>query len=492
MGLGVTTMNIKRWLTVGIVCGMALSARILVRATPNAFRYAFVTSEDGARPAKPIIISSIDPDSPGELAPLYTVPVPDDGGPNALSFRKALSSPDGNWIALIFWAWGVGIQEAEIEIVKAATGEVLRVTDYPINIYDNDESTLERIPLAVWSPDSRYLAFDALKLDGKLWHSVPFEGDLYERPFESAVFVYSMEKRQIINPAGYGSGWTTWYTWSADSTQIASASVKDLRVWLETHSITGKAPIGPIDIEYAQSLPNGLCYLRWSPDARYLSFVSDCDYSYLSFYKEVYVIELTTRKITQVTNYSQQLGPSPDNWASSYPEPVWFDSNTLLVGAGAWRGQGVSAHIEETALYRWTTNNKIVLAKTWTTDWTQNPISREFAYLTLKYTLDSALINGYSTIDTLNIGAIQGDKLVTKLELSSTGCTPMWSPDGRILACSQNQGTRAIFQPDGDRTVSYAWETMFVNIETNRITQYMPPIEKDGATIAVVGWIRLP
>lgn len=489
-----------RLFAVGIIVMLyaASPMDVHIKAQASILKYAYATYSSDTFPVPTVTINAVDPANPGNATVLFTLPVPYHEPPYYLSFRRALPSPNGKWIALIFWAWGAGWSAAEITVVNVVTGEIHNVADYPINLYDDDVSTLDGIKLAAWSPDSHYLAINVFLEDGKILKGGPGSGDADVNKLSNAIFLYSIETNKLINltAADAPHSWSTWFVWSKDSTQLATAtepsvvSNNDSQITLEIYDIAHRKRQTSILVPNHPNwnwLPTGLCFLTWSPDGRYLSFVMDCDSSAFN-YKDVYIAEVASGKITQLTDYKNRLGTPGNDYAGSYPEPVWYDEHTLLVGAVVWQGYGGTTHVEETVTYQWPKGDSITASHEWGTGWVLNPVSREIAYLTETFKSDESSINGSFEVKTLRIDTFNGQTLTQKISLPVSWGQLSWSPDGLTLAYNVDVPTSVTEQ--GAATY-YLWETTFIDKSSGRITRYTPPVDRHTTT-RIVGWIVAP
>jgi hypothetical protein len=442
-----------------LLLNLALPLDPPINAQAGIFRYAYVTY-DRSFPVTTIKLNSIDPAILGEsqtllTIPAPTIPVPNTDSPAYLWFCSALPSPNGEHIAIRFCAVGGGWSAAEVIMVNVVSGKTYNITDHPVILYNNDLSTMEYVRSIEWSPDSRYLALDMLFDNGKLAKGGPNAVNMDSKALSSAIFAYSLETQHLID---LGSDkkpgvWSTWFAWSNDSKYIATATITyngtDYPpIAFDIYDIADRQKSQSIPVQLSPdllALPQGLCFVRWSPDNLYLSFVSDCDYSY-SRYKNVFIADVASGKITQITDYKLRLGISRDDAASSYPEPVWFDAQTLLVGARIWRGVGAMTHLDEITAYQWPIRNeRVVNNRTAATEWALNSVTNEVAYLESTSITDTGPINGDSKINSLQISSFDGQRLTPKFSLPATWGSLSWSPNGTMLAYNVDQADSVIF-----------------------------------------------
>jgi hypothetical protein len=456
-------------------------------ASTGVFKYAYVTLNTDTRPITTVTIKVVDPTNPGKADAILTLSVPNYEHPYYLSFRKAITSPDGKWIALIFWAVGPGWGAAQITVVNIATGEAHNVSEFPIILYDDDQTTLERVKLAMWSPDSRFLVFGVLLADGQVIKGGAGLWPANAKTFGNAQFLYAVESHELTNLSEYNNLeiWSTWLAWSGDSKQLAIATqtptavADEYQFTIDIYDIAASKQTKSLPIPKRSQwshLPLALCLLAWPPDGLHLSFVMDCDGGSFK-YKDVYIADIETGKIEQLTSYGSDLVVQGDDIGSSYPEPVWYDANTLLVGAGLWQGYGALTHKQETVAYQWPPNRPIVVAQEWATNWSLNPVSKEVAYLTERLDTDKSSINGSFAFESLKIGIFDRRTLTPRISLPATRGNLRWSPDGSILAYSC--------------TVTPVLETTFIDKSSGRITRYTPPADQHTNTFDA-GWILVP
>jgi hypothetical protein len=470
------------------------------RGQTSTIRYTYITQTTDMFPAPTITITAVNPSNLGDAVTLFTVPAPKVAS-YFIPFRRAIPSPDGQWIALIFWAAGGGWSASQIVVVNVSTGEIHQVNPFPVLLYDNDLSTLENVKMAVWSPNSRNLAFIMELSDGDIVKGDPDMGELDVSKLSNAVFIYSVQTQNLIKLTEANSlhGWSSWYVWSNDSTRLAIANQTsvdgstEFEIALGVYEVSNQKQqisiIAPKTSEWL-SLPTALCFLAWSPDGTYLSFVMDCDYS-SSRYKEVYLAEIASGKISQLTNFFNKLGVPGSDGASSYPEPIWYDAHTLLIGTGMYRGTGAIVNYEETLAFHFPEKNSVKVSQEWATTWALNPISGDLAYLVETLSTDKSLINGNMEIEGLRISSFDGQTLTPIINLPATWGYLEWSPDGLFLAYTASSSIPVTYQTEQGPAIYNLWSTTFIDKSSGRLTQYTPPADRHTRTY-VGGWVLVP
>jgi hypothetical protein len=292
--------------------------------------------------------------------------------------------------------------------------------------------------------------------------------------------------------------WLSRFVWSKDSRQLAIALESPLgsdkyKITLDTFDIAKKARRASIQVSDSSdglSLPTGMCFLEWSPDGRYVSFVEDCDYSQFN-YKDVYIAEVASGTVAQLTDTKTKLGIPRNDIAGSFLEPLWYDTHTLLVGEAIWRGMGAVTHLTETVAYKLPEGNVVIAGYESATHWAKNPVSEEIAYLAQAFSSDTSSINGSFDVKTIQIDTFDGQTLIPKISVSAPLGYLSWSPDGLFLAHNVNGSAEVVYYTEQGSGSFYLSETTFIDKSSGRTTRYSPPANRHIET-RIIGWLLVP
>lgn len=207
-----------------------------------------------------------------------------------------------------------------------------------------DTSELVRIgglvfDTVVWSDDNRFLAFNAF---------VPTEGSYTEI---SATYVYDtlwqVYTKLKQTRLGLPKVQPTKLTFSPDGVHLA---VFNKSCWNEYNctgilelyntqdsTLTVTQEIHPqynIAMDYT-------CVQSWSPDSRYLSFISICNEWLERYFSELFLWDVVENEVSQITAYtnspadfeaSDEVNMSPPDHLVRY-STVWLNAGTMLVGS---------------------------------------------------------------------------------------------------------------------------------------------------------------
>lgn len=238
--------------------------------------------------------------------------------PEGLSFSpriRSLISPDGRWIASTLFA--VDQSRIVIHLFNTERQQEYEIAEGFVASYGRN---------LAWSHDSRYLALNIrlLNHNGINLH------------------LYNVEKEELTK-ISVDTPLQREIAWSDDNTQLVTIShscfpntaCPDSLVLLDTASGTEIASASLAELPF---LGNSACDPRFSPDRRYVSFVSNCGYgvpfSY-DFSNEIYVWHIEDGVLIKITNYAE--GQDNSSFQAKYNH-VWTDDQTLLIGVNYRNG----------------------------------------------------------------------------------------------------------------------------------------------------------
>lgn len=331
----------------------------------------------------------------------------------------------------------------------------------------------------VWSPDGHYLAFNT------------FSNETGLEP-RTDTFLYSLVENQTFRLTD-DAALQTRLAWSPDSRYLAIATVTcseecgasiDLfdpvtRNRTTSSSITSGA-FGANSMGRA-----GVCHLNWSPDGRYISFMANCDGLEYGYYKEMYLLEVSSGALTQITDFTyQQEVIEPFYSVFADYEPIWVDTEILLISVI----QGIGELSSETFEYNVTTGTLRKVSDQYVTEWAVNPVSQALAFRSIGTNPDLDAYQRQRQSQPVEIAPLEAlseataaTELLPASITASAGCDLSWSPDGTILAYSM---------PSGEVCLSAPQSFGFINSDRGAVTQYVPTFEGgEPFTLMALGWV---
>ncbi|MBK9123858.1 MAG: hypothetical protein IPM16_12165 [Chloroflexi bacterium] len=176
----------------------------------------------------------------------------------------------------------------------------------------------------------------------------------------------------------------------------------------------------------------GLCYLAWSPDDTYISFVANCDGLLYAHYKEVYLVDVAQGSVRRLTDftYRQDIEEQQGFLVIAY-NTKWLDHNALFISAV--HGVGVE-RIAETFVYHPSTGEETELFSGFTpvVGWNAQSDGLAFQIGSSAYEYFGAQ-EPVGAIDvSATRSAVTGRLNVSPIDV--TVCDLDWSPDGAFLA----------------------------------------------------------
>lgn len=388
------------------------------------------------------------------------------------SLTDAAKNANNEWIALAF---------------RAGTGYVMRLVNLTTTETRDIASDFLLAPPStgimgpqqefVWSPDGRYLAFNTYKPGTEP---------------RTDTLLYSLDANQTITLTD-DAAWQTRLAWSPDSRQLAIATVTCTENCVasidlyDPSSNTRTASLNITPDAFGANSPGraGVCHLQWSPDGRYISFMANCDGLEYAAYKEMYVLEVVSGTLTQITHITYEQDPIVPNYAvfADY-EPIWVDNNILLISTIHGIGENIRS---ETLEYNVTTGTLNKISDQYVVEWAVNPVSQQLAFRSIgtnpndyQHQRESQPVE-IVPLTALSRVTTARDMLPASLT-TSPGCNLMWSPDGAVLAYSIPKTDHCLSSPQGFR---------FVNTESGAVTDYAPSFNGSAPfTVIAMGWVE--
>lgn len=258
-----------------------------------------------------VIFRTVDPANPADSEIAFQLNLPENTG-----LSDAVLSPDGVWVAL---AVGYGPRSGVL-VVNLETRE----TQFTGGIFLNERPHGSMDPsrhLLTWSPNSQMVAFHLFELNNP--------------QSESRLAVYDVVRQQLFN---LNSGDTNQhnFVWFPDSQHLAvvTSSQEQQQTWFELFDTTTWIADSQLSFD---PLVNGVasgttfCQFNISPDASYASFWFPCEGGAFEFPKEVFVLDLNTGTIQQVTEISDPRQHMEVQMI--YYTLKWLQDGDLLIGA---------------------------------------------------------------------------------------------------------------------------------------------------------------
>jgi hypothetical protein len=449
-----------------------LQVFILSKVSANDLNYVYLyvqISEFGGMELKTINPLSLNAPNGGFIA----------NKPSSAIYRVDVS-PDGEKIVVLFNDDLAGPIFQYMNIENQTTTPIIR---FPVM------TDLDFIS-AAWSPDSQYYAYENLvrASDGNS---------------SSLVQIYSVVAQQNIVPFFPDTGnRITDLAWSHDSLKLAIVE----KMWSNTFSVYNANKIDVLDITQQKIVSSGIftfeegaglniCQTLWSPDGNIISFFAECPEKGTLPYlpKEIYLHDvilansaIKALKANPLTNLAAPImeGTTHEVLPSVVYDTIWFDANTLLLGAklvGIFDNNIDSENFYQiTQVYNVIDQTHVDLMPAAVSDWALNPInSHLLAYRRTEYGLgDSTWPEGKiwanNLTDFVEISTFDGQNLQMMMSLPA-GERLQWSPDGRFLAY------RVLNEEDKPIKM------IFVDIQTQTFTEYLLPQDE---TIAPSGWVK--
>ncbi len=450
--------------------------------TPSVYRYAYISDKGliGDTFVRRQQLNLIDPAQPETL--VQTIDLPD------FMYICGHPSPDGHWLMVCYTDPNIRFAPTTgLMVMDMLTGAIHPVYDI---VVDSDDLSDYRQPQ--WSPDSRYLAFNAI--DGK---------------GSSEVYLYSLDDfslHLLLEPESIAGqdGWTTqayFRRWSPDSQSILLKRVNchdqsyGLDCYLTTLDVVRTADSQTIfTVDLFNKVGDEPCNFLWSPGGRYISFRPYCDYLGMGIpFYEVLIWDIQQNRVEQLTEYTNPPPPwterPPERYADFYP--LWYDDQTLMIGvSGAALTMTLDGYIQDnffvrSEVYHLPDKNPIQLSESRVEAWAKNPASDRLAFISEDMALGDDL-RPQASNPQVSIGQFDGQQLHTSVTISG-GCDDLaWSPDGMYLSY-----TEPIFEAPLPNCLSASKpaKIFFTNTQGVVASHNLPP---ETYAFMMTGWVMAP
>lgn len=342
---------------------------------------------------------------------------------------RVLGSPDGKWLGLDLsfgWHWNLGDDVLRLINISSGTSRDIIHGYFP----ETADRYAGKYQDMAWSPDSKYLAF------------VIFENQI------ATAYVYnvatdSTTKLTVKSVNAWHLAWTNDSSELAVQSDTCSDGGLNCQATIEAFDMATLSPKLALDLS---SLPGGgdefvACNLRWSPDGRYLSFVSICDTQAFQAAKEVYIWDTKTTKFQHLTSFTLDILKRKPVIATGIYHTVWADSQTLLVSVIIIDTEFVKAKVQDTTqlktfVYQIPNGTFAKLSSEDTEEWAVNPITGEIAFSSTGVLDPKRGLPDFETF-TVKKASLKGQAFAN-LVTDSKGADLHWSPDGTTLEYSQH------------------------------------------------------
>ena len=424
------------------------------------YKYAFLSVNDNKQ-AELGIIDASSPQAPAEMRPLETPPQ------SIISY--ALGSPNGEWIAFFIFSYKAHLDT--VRLLNLTSGETRDIAtgsfpySWELRGFSGPDQDI------VWSPDSRHLALNMVQ-----------SGNL-------DVFIYSLADSRLIDLTSTEQSSHFRVAWSQNSKQIATVSEycpnpNKCVHKLEAFDIATKAQTSSVDIS-DRSIGSGAlgtvaCNFNWSPDGRYVSFVSACN-TLVTRPEEVYLWDMAQSNISQVTNFTVEYSKDKaTQYIFSDYAMFWYDAGTLLIGA-SFSNDPSTVHTQ-TVMYQLPSKSIIEISSGTADEWIEEPVSKTLAFRNIPI----RLVGNGAQNSSLQTGSIQGNTLQSKTSLNAGAafqhCNLAWSPDSFFLAYSLRPNSCV----DKPERIGFLERTTGKAIE-----HVLSPTEQPGSDgVLPIGWVE--
>ncbi len=338
---------------------------------------------------------------------------------------QAFTSPDGEWVAMLILRTTLREQHLAVVLENIRTGET---RDLMSGFIRSEASGIGGSQFVAWSPDSQYLAIN-MALSGFV---------------DSEIYLYSIALNSTLNLTDDNIHQEQ-VAWSDNSVRLVTSSSQCSRTSciheLKTFDISSGASGKTLDlIATSYSLYPPLCELEWSPDENYISFVTQCNSSYIEAPKDVYIWNLEDDTIQPAKqNTTRSFQEQPGRILYGAYDTVWLDNTKFLIGS--WGFIQNKMPFAATVIVQPTDQTTRVLAEVgiheialhretgalaFQTFWiTESPFGFESVY-------GPVVITNTSELQQSNLnGVLSGNNIDVA---GRRICNPRWSPDGSMLA----------------------------------------------------------
>ncbi len=275
------------------------------------------------------------------------------------------------------------------------------------------------------------------------------------------------------------------FAWSGDSSHLVVQggierivqNAFDDKVSVDLINVTTNTLEKSMDFTALTGLyDTGMCNLRWSPDMRYVAFISTCESSATSSPQEVYLWDTLTGKITQATSLATHMidTMNPVDLETQYTF-FWLSPSQLMIGMLVVnRGMNdVMTQIAQTVLYNPTTGKSSIFSAGKVQEISVNPVNGRLALsLAPSFKIDTGTTP-------LNEQVKIGDANANVATLGTTfpgGTNFFWSPDGKMLVYRQADSDTFVFVDDANQQKMSTFSDPAVAADSSAKTMYILPI----------------
>jgi WD40 repeat protein len=446
-------ISILRVFTGMLLCVVSIS-NIAIAA--EQYRFAFlVYASDGVR------LGLITPDAEPLELQYRNLAIPQ----HLLLSPQTKVSPDGEWLALSLRH--DDRLNATIRLYNVLSGETkdiaTGVTPYnPRSIFQWDME---------WAPNSKFLAIT-----------------LYDGGFggKGTIYFYSIARATLKRITPLNENYY-YMSWSHDSRLLFTTRQRcgsDSPCPLSAEIIEAQTGAIYNVIDFPASLSEILCQIAWSPDNRYITFVSTCDPVYGGPKSELYMVDIASRQLRQVTNFTanavKQFAVRPVYPQTKY-DVHWTNGKTVQVGMWAFfEDSQMNATATSTVTYDVERDQLSIISDLAKLSWSANPLTQQLAYIEVFRTSQKTDV----VVDT--ISALSSSSATISLD---NVCRIMWAPDGTRLALTFSEEAFIPRCPANSlRGVG------FINQSGSNATTYaFSTLEQDEAIfpLIAIGWVKI-
>ncbi|MBX3065969.1 MAG: PD40 domain-containing protein [Anaerolineae bacterium] len=450
------------------ICSLIIlcTGYVIPSSAATVYRYAYIINSGDAKELALILLDSTSPQAHEQRQ----IPIPTD---RQFQFFGAIPSPTGEWIALPFQS----PEGTKLQLYNILSSEIFDVVDGSFPLRDINGLPDQHI---VWSPDGKNLAFLAV-------------ASIDDKEPTGGVFIYSVDTQNILKLVDETSFYAR-LAWSADSKLLAiskrecsdtqrcefSLSVADINIGSVTQSVN----IPFLDFGAASYIGvDTLCSLAWSPDSRYISFVSICSYEPSPIPKEVYVWDTQSEELTPLTSFTTAIQiPQDGMFSVGFYSVAWITANTLLVG-GVW---GTNTSLQSgTFLAHVADKTMAEISVEAVEQWAIAPTRQKAAYRSTTAVDAERLVPDPPKLNISDIGA--DSSLSNSSTTATNACHLSWSPDSTTLAYT--------FQTDLDsfgRSCTLAPLGIgLIDDSTKQTVEYSFTSDERSKGVVIVGWVHM-
>jgi hypothetical protein len=416
-------------------------------------------------------------------------------------FDFAVSSPNGEWVAAFlsktsnpyYRSWLLRLYHLQ----SGRFVDVMEGFNYRSMVNVLVPSTLE------WSPDGTKLAVRSdqpLTVEG---------GEIPQGNVSHTLYIFDLSQARLTSLFTSSAGDSSFtFSWATNSQQILTG-YRHCASYAPTSSCTAifsvfdvgspNVPRYTLDLAargvYVSELlgyyGRPFCELKMSPDAQYVSFTAQCDYSGLVAH-EVYTWDTQTDELSQLTDFvTSARRERPEILKTANYTTHWVANDTLLVSVfygEAWYTPD-ERRFERTLSISLPSKAQTTVADVAIFHIDVNPLTGDLAY-SIRANPPGGDALSFKPASTKILRTVSGVTRLTPETLMAAqtlvgGCFPQWSPDGRWLAYQRPLGTTCYeYGASG---------LLFFNPATGERTEYALPVRGPDNPILVqpVGWVRV-